>query len=209
MWPHQVVLQNLPESSHASQLLSRQHHATITPLPATLPQPSSMHCKVTTYTITNSFRYNTGKKHGVGSRHSIPTLSEGVLLRPHSFIVFCIKSVSQLFCNQTLPHSFSKLPGCHPPPTIPILELVALSPKTKRVGGRYCRRSPRPPSILSNSFSNFGLTRRGLSDRPWPAFRLPSPRPWRSRRASACGWTSSGSGACRQPSPYTRRGPRS
>src|SRR6266446_3576086 len=31
----------------------------------------------------------------------------------------CTKSVSQLFCNQALPHSFSKLPGCVP--TIPIL----------------------------------------------------------------------------------------
>jgi hypothetical protein len=31
-----------------------------------------------------------------------------------SFVVLCIKSVSQLFYNQPLPHSFSKMPGCHP-----------------------------------------------------------------------------------------------
>jgi hypothetical protein len=28
-----------------------------------------------------------------------------------SFVVFCTKSVSHLFCNQRLPHSFSKMPG--------------------------------------------------------------------------------------------------
>jgi hypothetical protein len=28
-----------------------------------------------------------------------------------SFVVFCTKSVSHLFCNQALPHSFSKMPG--------------------------------------------------------------------------------------------------
>jgi hypothetical protein len=39
-----------------------------------------------------------------------------------SFVALCIKSVSQLFYNQPLPHSFSKMQGCHP--TIPILELV-------------------------------------------------------------------------------------
>src|SRR4029077_18271755 len=40
----------------------------------------------------------------------------------HSFVALCIKSVSKLLYHQAVPHSFSKLPGCHP--TIPILELV-------------------------------------------------------------------------------------
>jgi hypothetical protein len=43
----------------------------------------------------------------------------GTLALLHSFVALCVKCVSQLFCNQALPHSFSKLPGCHP--TIPIL----------------------------------------------------------------------------------------
>ena len=41
---------------------------------------------------------------------SIPTLSRDE--KPaRSFVAFCIKSVSQLFCNQQIPHSFSKQPG--------------------------------------------------------------------------------------------------
>jgi hypothetical protein len=42
-----------------------------------------------------------------------------------TLVALCTKSVSRLFCNQPLPHSFLKLPGCHP--TTPVLELVALA----------------------------------------------------------------------------------
>jgi hypothetical protein len=36
-----------------------------------------------------------------------------------SFVALCIKSVSQLLYHQLLPHSLSKLPGCHPLPQFP------------------------------------------------------------------------------------------
>jgi len=51
----------------------------------------------------------------------ILTNARGVWGCARSFVALCIKSVSQLFSNQAVPHSFSKMPGCHP--TIPILEL--------------------------------------------------------------------------------------
>jgi hypothetical protein len=63
---------------------------------------------------------------------------------------------------------------------------------------------PAPFQLLSNSFANFGLTTRGLSDRPWPAFRRSWLVPLRRHRVSACGGIWSGSGPCRRRVPCTR-----
>jgi hypothetical protein len=74
MCARQAVLLTPPRSSHATQLLSRQHRAPITPLDATHTQPPSKCCKQMTYAIPNSFECNTYKKHGVGP--SLPARSE-------------------------------------------------------------------------------------------------------------------------------------
>jgi hypothetical protein len=77
----------------------------------------------------------------------------GALALLHSFVALCIKSVAQLLSNQALPHSFSKLPGCHP--TIPILARPELqgervaprchSPNLQPSNLPTCKRSFVPP----------------------------------------------------------------
>ena len=87
--------------SHHRRLtyLSRHHDenlATITPLVShpykcPLPQPLSFDI------LTNA--------RGVGG---------SALALLNSFVALCIKTAPQLFSNQSVPHSFSKMPGCHP-----------------------------------------------------------------------------------------------
>ena len=68
--------------------------------------------------------------HDSCTRHRSRLLAAGgTLALLHSFVALCVKSVSQLFSNQELPHPFSKFAGCHP--TIPILELSARSDSRK------------------------------------------------------------------------------
>jgi hypothetical protein len=109
----------------------------LSPLAATPGSPRKC-CKQKTYGNTNPFRCNTYKKHGAGLQ-KLPTpltveppaakypnlqtckpsnlrtvffpsrRSDGAT--SHSLVALCTKRVSHLFCNQLLPHSFSKIPG--------------------------------------------------------------------------------------------------
>ena len=97
-------------------------------------------CKQKTYGKAKSFTCNTYKKQGGGGpalriRQGCASCvrqrrrSRRILLQPHSFALQCTKSASQFLYSQAVPHSFSKLPGCHP--TIPNLGIVHRTPRRK------------------------------------------------------------------------------
>jgi hypothetical protein len=121
----QVVLLTPSKSFYPRPLLSCQQSVRacpglrrVSPLSATLMDPlASVANKRLTPNLTPLDATLT-KNRGVSRKRNLKALSLA-----HSFVALCINSVSHLFCNQSLPHSFSKLPGCHP--TIPILKLVA------------------------------------------------------------------------------------
>jgi hypothetical protein len=83
----------------------------------------------------------------------------------------------------------------------------SFAPKKKKGGGRNHRLAP-PRSDSVELFSDFGLTTRGLSNRPWPASPRSWPAPWHRHPVSACGASWSGSAPCRQWCPCSRTDPR-
>ena len=136
----QVVLLTPPKSSHPRPLLSCQHFVPVSPLAATLMESPCKCCKQKSYGRAKSFRCNTYKKQGVGGpalriRQGCASCvrqrrrSRRILLQPHSFALQCTKSASQFLYSQAVPHSFSKLPGCHP--TIPNLGIVRRTQRRK------------------------------------------------------------------------------
>jgi hypothetical protein len=90
------------------------------------------YCKQKTYAIAKPFRCNTYEKQGVGlgtrlasARQAFSSGIPSPRSDRRSFVALCSQSVSQFFCNQRDPHSFSKMPGCHPPPRFPFWNFQA------------------------------------------------------------------------------------
>jgi len=145
-------------------------------------------------------------------------------LRTLSFSVSCNSCICHSYENTGVytnsSHSGTVAPAPTQPPllsalplrtqrlcVIPLRPLFSLGPKKKKGGGRNHRLVP--PSFDSVELcSDFGLTTRGLSDRPWPASPRFWPAPWRPHPASAFSASWSGSAPCRQWFPCSRTDPR-
>jgi hypothetical protein len=203
----QAALLTPPKSSHPRPLLSRQHSAPVSPLAATLTnRPASIANKRLTTKLT-PLNITLTKNKGAGVALQLSAFLRSNVQRCNSFSVTSLAAPHLATSIESHPYKNQGEGGRPAPNNSHSGTRRPASPKQKG-GGRKLRLVP-PRFDFVELDCDRALTRRDPSDRPWPAFRLPSPRPWRSCRASACGWTWSGSGACRQPSPCTRKGPRS
>jgi hypothetical protein len=100
-----------------------------------------------------------------------------------------------LFAERVLHNSFpirrfrTLSQNCRVPPRNSHSGTRRPSSQKKKSGGRKFRLAP-PHFDFVGLDCYRGLTSRGLSSRPWPAFPRSSPGPWHPHRASACGETS-------------------
>src|SRR6266403_1406248 len=136
-----------PDSPSSSSKISPSHPVTSTPILRprksfsgnTYGSPRKC-CKQKTYSRAKPFSRNTYKKQGGGGpalriRQGCASCvrqrrrSRRILLRTHSSVLLCTKSVSQFLYNQAVTHSFSNLPGCRP--TISILGIVRRTQRRK------------------------------------------------------------------------------
>jgi hypothetical protein len=126
---------NLATCQRCSNSLTTFPSRIVTPSPTPPPHKSFCRntyesarkcCKQKTYSKPNSFKCNTYKKPRGHCFHRVLRASRrgGLsICLPRSFLALftlCTKSVSQLFSNQPLPHSFSRQPGCVSPPSFPL-----------------------------------------------------------------------------------------